>query len=208
MFEIEQLHKVFIMKKNCLSGTYINGMTVDSINLSFVKSMVKPKKRERTYSRSSDGSVRAVVEHCVGDTLTRGLLAMVLITSMMIFFIPVSAHTLGVEIADKLFTILTIALLPGYFVVMGMLVARCKTLLRPSQQTTVSLAVVKLRHISFGLQSLLFASLLCSTFIMRQQRDMLDHISEAPSEQAILKAPENERSDATFLPLLRQYLSI
>ena len=163
-----------------------------------------------TFNRTSGNCLKEALEYAIKDVFTRSLLAMVLLTGLMIIFIPVSAHKFEVETAKTLCSILAITLLPGYAAMLWMLMIRCKAFYKPAQKSKLKTsAMSNVQRMTFGIQSLLFASLLCSTFILRQQLDVLNHFSaDIPAEQVVLKKPGAELQDVPLFPLLRQYLSI
>lgn len=173
------------------------------------------KVSETTIYRILGGGQAQVIECLLRDTFTRTLLAMVLATNLLIIFIPASVRAFDIESAKTICHIISLSLLPGYAVLMYLLISRVNRAATISQQLsgmdkgqlTLSQAP-RLRNAIIGIQCLLFASLLCSTFIMRQQLGTLHADPAEKTELHLTKEPTSQRPGTSLLPLLRQYISL
>jgi hypothetical protein len=129
------------------------------------------------YRILSDGK-RVGIEILLRDHFTQTLLAMVLATNAILLLIPVSLEYLPRGTAVKTCTIMILTLLPGYAALITLLFARMK---KPSHNAMQELdrghlrvsQAPFLRNAMTGIQCILFASLLCSTFFVRQQLSAL-----------------------------------
>ena len=160
------------------------------------------------YRILSDGR-RIGVEMLLRDHFTLTLLAMVLATNAILLLIPVSMEYLSQSTALKFCTVMILTLLPGYAALITLLVAQLKRPTYPAcaiqqldhGQLQLS-RVPYLRNAMIGIQCMLFASLLCSTFFVRQQISVLKDggILRFTQELNMEKPFDDHR---TFFPALR-----
>ncbi|HLF64356.1 MAG TPA: hypothetical protein VI603_11415 [Saprospiraceae bacterium] len=193
-------------------------------------------KETTIYRILGDGHAH-ILEYVLRDPFTLTLLAMVLVTNLMIILIPVSAHLFDIGFATQFWYLFALSLLlPGYAALISMLISRCKRPTVLSQNLTridkgplrsktdlgdrlISTGekpfddtlsqVPRLRNIIIGIQCLLFASLLCSTFIMREQMHLLKHTGPGyHTELVVLNGNSPNPSGTSLLPFLRQCISL
>jgi hypothetical protein len=172
--------------------------------------------KEKTFYRILGNGKVEVMEYLLKDTFTITLLALVLITNIMIILIPVAMHLLEIWMAKSLCYSLALSLLPGYAALLYLLVARFREKALAANrftqwdkgQLTLSKAP-RLRNMIIGIQCMLFASLLCSTFIMREQMQVL-HQSQPGDrlEHVMLRPGAPAPSQLPLLPRLRHLISI
>ncbi len=152
-------------------------------------------------------------EFVLRDAFTCTLLAMVLATYLMIILVPVSLKLLDFDVARILCQTAALSLLPGYTALIVMLISRCKGTSKvvhiDKGQLTLS-HVPRIRNTIIGIQCVLFASLLCSTFIMRQQLSLIQIVDPGNYTEHVLSKEEmsTDPQGISLLPLLREYISM
>lgn len=166
---------------------------------------------ETTVYRILGQSPGQILEWALRDRFTSTLLGMVVFTNLMVVVVPVSLSFFEFSTAKGICQSASLALLLGYASLIWMLISKIRSAKNNSPQSIpgkLTTAITpRFRNTIVALQCLLFSSLLCSTFIMRQQLNLVKLVDPSSYTEYLLSksAISEKESSSSLLPLIREY---
>jgi hypothetical protein len=163
--------------------------------------------KETTIYRVLGSNTSHVINYLVRDSFTRTLLGMIFFTNSMVIVIPMVLSLFDLDTAKTICKTTSIALMLGYGT---LLVILCSRLRRSSGiaignglRTRFTSPV--LRNMIIGTQCLLFASLISSTFIMKQQLGLIKLVDPSYyTQEAMSGSGSSQTKPMDILPLLNE----
>jgi hypothetical protein len=164
--------------------------------------------KETTIYRVLGDHTRHVFDHLFQDRFTCTLLGLVVFTNLMIILIPVSLSLFEFSTAKALCQMVSFGLLLGYAALIALLVAKLHKGPAGSKFKNGRLSISqapRIRNAIVAIQCLLFASLICSTFIMRQQLGLIKLVDPSYyAQKAMSGSGSSQTKPMDILPLLNE----